>query len=379
MSKNIELQREIGNFDAHAGIYFRNVSESNPNGYGNNILRTELAKRGVGSLVVSGSDSFDFEKNTVQVLPTGADPEAPITLGDALTIPLDTTASGLSVVRARVLTPKALDERLPVLNGNRLRSLGASKWEQYTIAGDFMPRTVMLEDGQRYSDQIIESLRGDILVVKADMSQAGRHIKVVTRADVPAAVMGLREEFSLQEVKSKARSNNRILVQEYAPGRAMRGLVGTNPDATQELAAADATELRVYCFVDSDGRVSRDQRYYATARAFAPMEQGSTPTDEWAPVDQASVPESAWKVAEVLSGRILKATGVKGGYFAIDLIEVEGKDGISRMMVREINTRDPMMLVESEDKADARAQRARLANVMAVLAKNAPQTGPSKA
>lgn len=377
MLKNTESSWQERDVDAHAGLYFRDAEASNVNGYGNALLRHELARRGVGTYILSGAESFDFEANSARVFPTVSKRGSiEMSLGDAQLVPL---TGGLDVVRARVLTPRSLDERLPVLNGSRLRALGASKWEQYGIASDVMPRTVLLDRVDQVTDATLEPLEGDTLVVKADLSQAGQHIKVVPRSEVPLAVLGIREEFSLQELRGKARSNHRILIQEYAPGRAMQGLIATNQEAAETLARAASTELRVYCFVDGAGKVAKDERYYATARAFAPIEPGSRPTDDWVPIDQASVPDAAWRVADAVSDRVLKKTGVHGGFFAIDLIEVAGKDGTSRMMVREINTRDPMMLVESQDQTDARVQRERLANVMSILARNASQISPNKA
>ncbi|HUC96579.1 MAG TPA: hypothetical protein VMR16_02845, partial [Candidatus Saccharimonadales bacterium] len=165
--------------------------------------------------------------------------------------------------------------------------------------------------------------------------------------------------------KQKLRSNKRILIQEFVPGRPWTELRGTDEDGRQMLKSATATELRIYCYVDREKRIQFDQRYYATARAF---EKGN---DEWVSIDQTSVPNEAWEIADEVSDRLLAKANTPGGYFAIDLIK--GKtpdDSDERLFVREINTRDAMMAEETDNYQDYIKERQLLANAMAVIARS---------
>jgi hypothetical protein len=347
-------------FDTYAGIHFRDITKSDPNTYGNNTLRLELARAGVGTLVIPNVKAYNFEQGTVLAHPTEGDDH--MTLATSREFPM--SSGGLDVVRARVLTPAGLEDRLPVLNGPRLRSIGASKAEQYEIASDFMPRTVVIEQNQVFNTTLIESLVGDRLVVKADMSQDSQHITMCARSEVGIALSAMRADFAQSEQASaKPRSNSRILVQEFAPGQSWFGVRGIDAQSILALQNADTTEIRMYCYVDQAKEITLSDRHYATARAF---KDGK---DDWVSIDQASVPETAWKIADTVSDRLLERAGVKAGYFAIDLIQstLPGETD-TRILIREINTRDPMM-VEMSNVHDGLLQRRLLANAMATIAK----------
>lgn len=347
-------------FDAYAGIHFRDITKSDPNTYGNNVLRSELARAGVGTLVIPSVKAYDLDQGTVLAHPTEGDAQMKLATPQEFLM----AKGGLDVVRARVLTPAGLEDRLPVLNGPRLRSIGASKAEQYDIASDFMPKTVVIEPNQTFNPTLIESLVGDRLVVKADMSQDSQHIMVSARSEVGNALSAMQADFARSEQESgKPRSNSRILVQEFAPGQPWSGVRGIDAESAAALKSADTTEIRVYCYVDQVKEITPSDRYYATARAF---KDGK---DDWVSVDQSSIPAQAWKIADTVSDRLLEKAGVQAGYFAIDLVtSTLPTDTDARILIREINTRDPMM-VEMTNAHDALPQRRLLANVMATIAK----------
>ncbi len=344
-------------FDAHAGIHFRNLEAptTRPNAYGNNMLRAELAKRGVGVLLVPNAEAYTLKDQTVTVHPVTGDDD--MVIQRAIEVSM---RDGLDVVRSRVATPRGLEEQLPVLNGLRLRKIGGSKWQQYELAHEFMPKTVAVEADQPVNTEDIAALKGDTLVVKADLSQDMQYLQIAARGEVSAAINGMRAQFAEQEAAmGKSRANKRILVQEFAEGTSWPSLIPVDEKSKGLMDAAQNTELRVYCYVDTDKEIPAEQRHYATGRSF------HDGTDDWFSVDQASVPAQAWSIADTVSDRLLQAARVPGGYFAIDLF----RSSTGGYFIREINTRDPMMLSSSDNPYDARKQRELLAGIMAVLAR----------
>lgn len=341
-------------FDSFAGIHFRNLETATINGYGNPRLRSELAARGVGTFIIPGVKSYNFEDNSLTVHPLASDDL--LTLKTPIELPLN---EGVDVIRARVATPRHLEEVLPVLNGNRLREIGGSKWRQYEIAGDLMPKTVAIEADTRPLTAAFDALEGEQLVVKADMSQDMQFFRLAARDEVIPTILGMRREFDEKEkTTGRPRANKRILVQEFAQGVKWPELTATDDASADLMHRAENTELRIYCYVDTARTIPVQERYFATGRSF------HDGTDDWFSVEQASVPKQAWAIADTVSDRMLEAAGVPGGYFAIDLFRTND----DRYMIREINTRDPMMVSEAHGRADAHRQRQLLAGVMATLA-----------
>lgn len=353
------------NFDGLAGVHVIKEEMPNPNVYGNNILRNELGKLGVGTIIIPGSQkSYDNVGNGVIMghPATGIDQ---IKLEPKHEYPIG--KDGIEVVRSRVLLPSGVEGQVPVFNGPNLRKIGASKWEQYNLAHDFMPKTIALEADQEPSNLFFEKLNGSKLVVKADWSMQSKYLKICDRKEVMSGIIGMRNEFSDNEKQNnKKLFNKRIIVQEFVPGLTWQELEGIDENNKQKLTHANDTELRMYCYVDRDRKIPFEQRYYATARVFD--ESGK---DEWASINQASVPSQAWYITDVISDRFLAKADVPGGYFAIDLIKGDANDGLGeRILVREVNTRDPIMVNEQDNEYDFVIQRKLLANAMATIAKS---------
>jgi hypothetical protein len=359
------------NFDSFAGIHFKNLAETGPNNNCNPWLVRELGKLGVGTLLVPDSKAYNFEEKTVLAHFATTKGEDELLVEKIDETPMDT--GGLEIVRARMLTPAKLSEIMPVINGPELRSLGASKWEQYLLAKEFMPKTILLNPEEELDrSSINDTFHTNKLVIKADMSMASKFMKVATKNEVAIAVNGMREEFALiEKERGKNRSNNKIIIQEFVPGLAWNDLEGVDPKSKDLLAGASDTELRVFCYVDRDKKIAPMHRYYATARVF-----DNNHKDDWASVNQDSVPLRAWQIADIISDRFLAKADVAIGYLAVDLFMGDAKDGLGRrIFVREVNTRDPLMVSKDDNQHDAFIQRQLLANAMATGAKNYPRTG----
>lgn len=357
-------------FDAYAGIHYKDLGKSDPNSYGGPLVVQELGNLGIGALLIPNKKAYDFEQGLVVAhLARATKGSGPDEYFELTSEPVEEfeigSNTGLEVVRARVLIPEALESRIPVLNGPNLRRIGASKWSQYEIAHEFMPRTQIIRSGEPFDKSMVETIVGGKIVVKADMSQGSDYIDIVDRNQVGSAVFAIRQKFE-QEAKrtGKARPNEDILLQEYHPGIGWDKLVGLDEASNLALSSNNEVELRVFCFADTARNIPSSLRYHAVARVT-----DTNGVDEWAYVDQASVPSNAWEIADEISDRMLSAAKVTGGFFAVDLFKTGVVDG-EGIMVREINTRDPMMVDPSENYQESLIQRRLLANLMAELAKN---------
>lgn len=325
-------------FESLAAIHFRDLTKSDPNGYGNGILRQTLAEKGVGLALISGKDSYDLEnKKVLASVVIGDDNNKRSTVKE-----IDLGPDGVSVVRARVATSDALEQEVEMINGMRLRRLGASKFRQYEIAPDMTPKTIKWHGNIDEIDQ----LSGDVVVVKADMSQGGKHVAITPKSQVHEIVSQMAESLRSKSV----RSNNDIIVQEFARGHQWPFRARTGY-AKEMLRLAESQELRVYCYAQTDGQ----SRYYATGRSL------QSDADKWAEIAQESVPDKVWEMTSEVSRRVTDSASVKSGFFAIDFIRGEDDE----ILIREINTRDPMMVSSVEGEADMRIQRKLLGTLLA--------------
>ncbi len=351
------MTSSLSDNETQTALHFRNLSESDPSAYGNNFVQQRLGELGIGLVLVPNIDAYHTDNGTVDVHTiTGSSNNQ----YSSTTIELPLGDGGVNVIRARVNTPQEVEDTpgVDVLNGPRLREVGASKWRQYKLAREFMPPTI-LGDTAHMAD--MNKLQGSTFVVKADMSQLSRDCKIVSRAEVGTTVAAMRTELQARP----NRANHDVLVQTFAPGYKWQGLVGRTEYAEGLLQRSHSQELRAYCFVtDQDANLPLQAKYYATGRAFRDKE------DKWAEIDQNSVPQRVWDIADTVSQRLLKEAGVHGGYFAIDFIQtVLPGHNEPDLLIREINTRDPMMVTDEEGAEDARIQRHMLAELLARLSK----------
>lgn len=354
----------MNDYDNLVALHVISKELHNPNMRGNDLLRRELGKIGVGTLIIPGGESA-YDKTDQGILlarPTyGIDNITDL----GRTQEYQIGKGGIEVVRTRVAVPRNLESQINVLNGPKLWEFD-DKWKQYELIKDFMPNTVKLESNENIYNAQIDNLIGDKLVVKAASSMGSKHITITERDGVFDSIQNMRSIFVQEQIKSGAtRNNSDILIQEYVPGLKWPELVGVNESSKSALVSANDTELRIYCSVDREKNITAQQRYYATARVFYDGLK-----DDWASIDQDSVPEEAWHIADVVSDRFLSKAGVDGGYFAVDLIKSELPDGKGqRLFVREVNFAKPVMVAEKYNKDDSTMQRRLLANLIKTMAK----------
>ena len=349
------------NYDGLAGIHIVNTSAEKLNSRGNDLLYQELGRLGIALAVIPGNQG-SYKRTEEGILfahPTFGKEQMSLDKKEEYSI----GHGGIEVVRAKVLVPTDLEEQIPVLNGPRLRELD-KKWDQYQIAQDFSPNTIKIDPDENPDNSFFEKLQGSKLVIKSNLSAGGsKYVQIVTRSEALNAIYAMRSEFNNLE---KPRSDNSIIVQEFVPGLPWSELRGVDEKSRHLLSNAKDTELRIFCFVDKNKKITQDMRYQATARVW-----DNNRDDEWASIDQDSVPIQAWQIADIVSDRVMEKANVSGGCFAIDLIKGDANDGLGeRIFVRESNFSRPDMVSKKDNLHDAVKQRELLANLMAVMIKN---------
>ncbi len=335
-------------------------------GYGNPTLSTALhEEHGVDTLIIP-ADKDPYQKaDSGLVLAQPVLDTRRMTLGKLDEYPLG--VGGPELIRSRFSTPRVVEFWVPEVNGQRLRSIGASKWEQYQVASDYMPRTIAIEADMPIIGSPWDNLAGRFLVVKEDCSSRSSGVDITTREEARGRVIGTRAGLIAAEQQTGIRVNKRVLVQEYIAGEQWPGVKALNHEDDQMIAHATNTELRMYCYVDRSGKIPNSMRYFATLRVAG---DGDEYDVGFVSVDQSTVPQQAWMVAEEIAGRMLERADVPGGYFSVDLIWGHPPtDQQDRIFVREINTNDPIMLPADRQHPHGVAQRQLLANLMASIVK----------
>ncbi|MEI7689510.1 MAG: hypothetical protein WCI79_00910 [Candidatus Saccharibacteria bacterium] len=80
--------------------------------------------------------------------------------------------SGVAAERTKVILSSGLEEKIPLINGPKLWEMD-TKWHQYELAHEYMPRTVKIAASEPFDPEIANTLQGKNLFVKADSSGGG--------------------------------------------------------------------------------------------------------------------------------------------------------------------------------------------------------------
>lgn len=232
----------------------------------------------------------------------------------------------VEIIRTRATLPIGVNEIAHTINTQRLRKISSDKWAQYALLSDWMPKTVI------YDGQNIGEVAGEKIVVKANDSFGKKMVKI----DKRARALEMIGEISTCITNSR-QSDESIILQEYIRGDSWPELIGRDSIDDERLHETPGREVRVYVFAYRDA-----VEMYAVGR-LVDGDRG-----EWIILDQESVPEEAWEVTRAASRLILAEADEKWGYIAVDLI----KNG-EKILIREVNTRDPQLVIEDEDFATA--------------------------
>ena len=273
------------------------------------------------------------------------------------TLPLGPAVDAIQVVRARTASPAQLETTIPVVNGHKLRVIGADKWAQYLLLRDYMPQTVLTSGAEDSIPDLLEQIPTSRVVVKAINGRDGKLLSIVDKPQATQAVADIRTAMA-----EKGLTKASILLQAYQPGVAftmVRGAASDDMAAISALPHDAAAELRVYCFGFWSGREVQLETY-AVYRVLI-----GSPAEAFIVIDQASVPPEAFRIAEFAARRIIDHSGALGGLIAVDeIVRADGTIGI-----REINTRDPALAgLVSQNHDFQVAQVARLVRLLVGLA-----------
>jgi|GEM_PF-3706905 hypothetical protein len=247
----------------------------------------------------------------------------------------------VAMIKTRASLPTELDDLVRLVNNSRLRTLSSDKIRQYELLKDFMPETVVVECGGT-----TEFVRDDeLVVVKANNSFGKKLVKIRNGAELDAML----EEVQCL-LKEGGRADERIVVQKYMQGDAWQGLKSSDDYSNERLKSEVGRELRVYVFA-----ASGDLDMFAVAR----LVEGDQ--EQWIYLDQTSIAEGVWDVSREAAERILKDTGSDIGYFVVDVINDCGN-----IMIREVNTRDPLLVSMEENHLVAKTLREKMAKMISI-------------
>lgn len=333
-----------------------------------NIIRDELRDMGIDTVIVnSGEGSYDRVKKDEPIItayPTSGTKEQGIILGKPQDFQLG--AGGVMAERTLASLSSKLDKYIPVLNSHEMIGISRSKYYQYQLFPDLIPRTVAIEADQAVAPEMLEPLIGDDFYVKADYSASSNYAIPACRSEVGAAIAGMRADFAANEQKNNnVRKNKRIIVQENVFGQKWDELVGINEDYQKLLKVenGEEVELRISCYRDKLDNISDGQRYYALGRV-----RGGKIGDKCAQIDQSSVPKEAWDIAKEVSDKLMKVTDSKAAYIVVDVVKgISPETSEMRYFVREINGENPTMANPITEQPDGMMQRHLLANAMATV------------
>lgn len=237
-------------------------------------------------------------------------------------------SSGIRAMRSRVATPKEMQSVIPVVNNLAVRAIGGSKKRQAELFADVMPATQVIPAGTELTDEQLDALPTDEIVIKAGLGRSSQHCQVgVPKRDANEVLRALRH--GVGEAKA-ARYD--FVAQEMALGCDVPGLDLAEPESAKPGTGYN-NELRVNCFSDNVNG-SLNLRPHAIYRMNAGTEQNA-----WVPIGQSSEALAPYlALARVVTGRILDVTGCQGALVGVDMFQKE-PDG--PVYLREANTRDP--------------------------------------
>lgn len=192
------------NFDQIAAIHFRNLEESDPSTNANPELVKELRNLGVDTVLVPNRDAYNLNDSNDSAADSSVEAH-PIrlekTTNDQYEIRKEAAeeytlgSRGISAVRTRVYVPPgAVEEIIPVINGQRMRRIGSSKWLQYQLFKDYFPQTILLKPDEDVNDLPLEELRTQLVAVKGDSTFQSRYLEITDKREIKNAIASIREK-----------------------------------------------------------------------------------------------------------------------------------------------------------------------------------------
>lgn len=360
------LRNGTPDHDNAVGIYFSSGDldeiAARANRYGNpDVIRT-LQERGVAVYLV-GKGAVDLAGGSISGYPAEPVVDDAILRVKPAPQPTELDIAGgtdLQVLRSRLHLPGMLEQDIDIVNGAALRRFGGSKWQQYLAMPEYFPHTMLL--GELPLSEQLATLSGDRVVVKRSASQGGNDVRIVTNTEVAVrgAVAELRSKIAtLRQKNPLSTIDEDILLQEYVAGQLPPDIRGSDAHNTASIQNTSNLEVRMYCF---QGPMFSE--VYSVARVFRPLDEGVT-NDRWAYISQDGLGDTLPQLARDVAARTLEYVDRSTGYIVPDFFWGQrANDPEPRWLLREINTRDPIMVGSEQHQPTALALRRHMASLL---------------
>ncbi len=232
---------------------------------------------------------------------------------------------GITAVRARDVTPRALANHVPVINGAEIRSIGESKARQYELFQEFMVRTVCIGPEDPIPVGVTNDFATSLVVYKGNSSQQSQQVMTLPRGTETGTIAYLRKGW--QDDQGNAPT---ILLQEYQQGRPWPMVRPVDRDISDPLLLANEClnyELRMSAFATPGN--------YRLVPALKVIDGYSGRCT--IAVRPDTVPKEAYEMATTVCRKLFEETSAPGFMAAIDMYWNENM----QMQLREANLREP--------------------------------------
>jgi len=210
---------------------------------------------------------------------------------------------------------------------------------------------VLIPAGSVVNDGDLDSLMGDMVVLKPDHGGGGHHVKVgVLKSEANAALAELRAGLD----SGKAATQD-FVAQEQAKGEPIFGLRTQDPTQQVLVDSPDFNanyELRLLCFASYDRLGNFKLRPYGLYRVNAGLEEGI-----FVALEQDSLPKSAINLATRVARAILTEANVPAAQIAVDVFR---RQGHKNLWLREYNASDPVIVRPASKSPEVQRARASL-------------------
>lgn len=353
------MRAERSDFDAFVAFHslkpFEHSDPSkqlNPDVCGNPQTVAYLAEQGVGSFFVPKTNCKELDG----VLPYAVGRFASSDTQTVHMSPINTELhmgerGGITAIRSRIASVARLQDVVPVVNGQRVRSIGKDKWRQYQLFGQYMAPTVCTQPGQEVNDAYADFNGGEVYV-KGTRGKASETVVRASKETAAATIAAMRTKRAMKGLADMA-----WLVQEVDVGQPWPEVRGTT-EADQSIidtASPDGNiELRLYYFA-----TKQNLRPHPLYRINAGQEG-----DDWASIDIETVPAKAYALGDTIVRSVLDIAGCEGALVVVD--EYMTADGDIR--IRELNSCDPDLEESTPDPNSGIIRFKLLADQLAELA-----------
>lgn len=306
----------------------RPYRDINPNVWGLPVTVSALGEYGLGGLFVP-RDAYDWDQGVAYGHPAtvvDAPGSEQLRLAeDPIAVPFG--PGGIEVVRSRIITPKEMQGRVPIVNDRATRALGYDVVKQASIFGDMMPTTVEIPPGTSITDEQLDRIPTPTIAIKP----TGMRARNRTQLDVPKHEAN-HSLAVLRACLGDKGAHATFVAQAMARGVDVPGLrpLGVLPISFRP---GENNELRMYGFVNTQPADYRLSAYATYQAAVGSVQEQSVQ------LNQTSEGLTDFFVtADVVARRLVEATDSTAILMAADFLKETPHGAVT---LRGVKLRDP--------------------------------------